>query len=803
MTRVALKGLAMRPLRTILTALAIVLGVGMVTAAFTLSDTLRGAADSLSVAAYDGTDAVVTAPTAFAAGANAEFAARKPVLPGDALAKVRAIPSVKTAVGDITDQAQIIGRDGKPVGGGPYFGAGYDSRTAGSQKLTAYRLQGGRWATGPGEVVIDVASSEKESYALGSQVRVATRGKAGSYRVVGIARFGEVKALGQATFAVFDLRTAQDLFRKHGGYDSVMVAGRKGVAPAQVRRDVAAAMGSSAQVQTASAQDRFDLDGLKQGISFVKVILLVFGGVSVLVGAFTIFNTLSISVAQRSREFALLRMVGAGRAQVLRTVMVEALAVGLGASVLGLAAGLGIAQGLNALFESMDLSFPIGDTVFSARTIVVSLLVGTLVTLVAGLLPARRATRIAPVAALREADPAGRRVRLPGRIVRAATSLLGRPAAVIGGQAGRLARANSMRQPGRTAVTASALMIGVALVTLVAVVAQGLRSTTSGSLERRVAATHVVTGQDGWSAVDGDVAKAVAGVRGVRTVSAIPQDAAQAFGDTELINAVDPATIGKVFSFEWKEGSTATLAGLGSDGAVVDEGWATEHRLKVGDPFSITSIRGDKLALRVDGIEKSPVLDLLALGPITISRQAYESAFEGGPNYLTLVDAKPSANLRSVMAAFPEAKAFTKQGWIEKVSEPIDAVFAIFAVLLLLAVIVSLFGIVNTLVLSTFERTRELGMMRAIGMSRRQVRRMIRHESVITAMLGAATGIAVGLGLAAIVTAVFADDGLAFALPIGSLIAFTVVAIVAGVLAAILPARRASRLDVLTALAYE
>jgi putative ABC transport system permease protein len=802
MKRVALRGLVARPVRTILTTLAIVLGVAMVSGAFTLTDTMRGAADSLSASAYDGTDAVVSARTAFKIDAT-DWTAKRPTVDAAVLAKVRAVPQVATAVGDISDEAKIVGRDGKPVGDGPYFGSGYDSRTAGAQATTPFRLETGRWATGANEVVIDEATAESEHYGLGSQIRVTTPGAAKRYTVVGTARFGTVKSLGTATFAVFDLHAAQALFHKGDRYDSILVAGRDGVSGADVRKAVAAAVGSSAQVQTAREHDRFTLKGLEQFISIIRTVLLVFGFVAIFVGSFTIFNTLSITVAQRAREFGMLRMVGATRRQILGSVLLEALALGLLASTIGMALGFGVAKGLDAIFRSMDLALPDAGMVFAGQTVIVSLLVGTLVTLVAGLIPAWRATRVPPVAALRDADPGAHKLRLPARAVRGLASLIGRPAEQFGGSAGRLARRNAMRHPGRTATTASALMIGIALVTVVTVIAQGLRDTTSGTLDRRIAATEVITGADGWSPTDPAIAAAVAKAPGVSGVTAIRQDVGLAYGDKEIVNSVDPATARGRFSFDVASGPTDPITGLGSDGAIVDEGLAKEHHLKVGDGLSVESAKGTKLQLRVKAIEKSPVLDALGMGPITIAQGTYEKAFENQHNLITLVTADSGAAVDSALKPYPDAKSLTKSAYIKATTGDIDTLLAIFYVLLALAVIVSLFGIVNTLVLSTFERTRELGTLRAVGMTRRQVRRMVRHESVITALLGAGLGIALGLGLAAIVTSVFADEGLTFAVPAGSLVVLTVVAALAGILAAIAPARRAARLDVLTALAYE
>jgi putative ABC transport system permease protein len=853
-TKVALKGMATRRLRTALTALAIVLGVAMISGAFILTDTMRNAADSLSDASYSGTDAVVAARTEFEAGFDSDV--ERPTVPAATLESVRRNPDVEVAVGDVLDEAKLVDPKGETIGDGPYFGVGFDSGTPGSERVSPFRLRQGRWATGPDQVVLDQGTAENEDFAVGDRVRVATRGPARTFEVVGLATFGDVDSIGTATAAVFDLRTAQDLFRKQGSYDSILARGRPGVPPAELRRELSAALPDSLKVETAAQNDRFDLDGLKEFLSWIRGFLLAFAGVALFVGAFTIFNTLSITVAQRSRELAMLRTVGASRRQVLRSVLVEAFAIGLGASLVGLVAGFGLAELLNSVFRSIGLDLPQADTVFATRTVIVSLVVGTIVTLLAGLGPALRATRVSPVTALREGaeippSRIGRRAPqiaiallvlavgllawgmfgsglavgsalglmgagcvllfigvalISPRFVLPLASVLGRPAERIGGSAGRLARRNAMRNPGRTAVTASALMIGIALVAFVAVLGAGMRASTSGALEDQLQADFVLSGQDGWSPIDPEAAATAARQPGVRVATAVRQDEGRAFGEKALVDAVDPIRIGQVMRFEWEDGSDAAIPQLAGDGAIVHKDYAEDHDLGVGDRVTVTSISGRRLTATVAGIDDPPPFNPLGLGDITVGNAAFDRAFEAQRDRLALIAADDTARLdvlEANLAGFPDAQVETAAQFRETQSEWVDQLLAIFYVLLGLAVIVSLFGIVNTLVLSLVERTREIGMLRAVGMTRRQTRRMVRHESVITALIGAALGVVVGIFLAALVTTALSAEGLEFEVPVGSLLAFTIVAIVAGMLAAILPARRAARMDVLSALQYE
>ena len=856
MIRFALKSLAGRKFRTVLTALAIVLGVAMMSGAYVLTDTIDKAFDAIFVDSYAGTDAVMTGKDP-GFGFEGESATAPPI-PEQTLARVRAVDGVEVATGSVQDfRTKLLRPDGEPIdsGGAPSFAFGIETEPE-YERFNPLNLVEGRWPRGGGEVAIDEGVAGEEGLEVGDRIGVAALGPAQEFEIVGIAKYGDLSSLGGATFAIFDVPTAQKLLDKEGRLDAVQAAAADGTAPEQLTQRIRSALGGEFTVRTGVEEANEQSSEIATFTTIIRYFLLSFAGIALFVGAFVIFNTLSITVAQRMREFATLRTLGASRRQVLRSVILEALVIGLGASLVGLFSGLGLAIGLNALFKTLNLELPQTDTVFATRTIVVSLLVGTLVTLVAGLFPAIRATRVPPIAAVREGAtlPRGRFARftpyiaslvvalavlalaygtlagdiaigdrfallgvgvlalfigvamLSSRLVRPIVRLVGIPARRLGGAAGTIAERNAQRNPGRTAATAAALMIGIALVTFISVLANGLRVSNSDAIERQIQSDLIVTSQDGYDEFPAAVGDAMAGVEGVETVSNVRQEIVQIEGDGANLTGLDDR-INEVYDFRWEEGSDEVLTQLGADGAVVPDNVAEDRDLVVGDSFTVRSTGDETKDFVVRGIyEGSPFYPLL--GTASVSQEAFDALHDRPRNRFTLLNAAAGGtvdktDVETALAGFPDTRIQTRAEWIDKEDQEIQQFLLLLYVLLALSVIVSLFGMVNTLALSVFERTRELGMLRAVGMTRRQTRRMIRHESVITALIGAALGLPLGIFLAALVTSALGQYDIRFALPLGQLIVLSVVAVVAGLLAAVTPARRAAKLDPLKALQYE
>jgi putative ABC transport system permease protein len=850
MTSVTLRGLLGRKTRAILTALAIVLGVAMISGTYILTDTIKQAFDNVFTASYRNTSAIITGKE-LVTGANAT-----PTVPTSVLAEVKALPDVAAAAGAyLFDTVELVDRTGRTLasGGAPSFGFGLDPDETRFNPVT---LVSGRWAAGPHEVVIDAGTAAKHGYRVGDPIQAKGNGPIRTYTIVGLGTIHGV-SIGGATLALFDVATARAILGK-SGFDAVSVAAKPGISQARLAAVIRPLLPAHVQIRTARAEAQHQAARVATGTQLITDILLAFGGIALFVGGFVIFNTISMTVAQRTRELATLRTLGASRRQVRRSVLLESGAIGAAASVVGLFAGLGLAKGLNSLFVALGVDLPQAGTVFAVRTVVVSLLAGTIVTLLAGLFPAIRATRVPPISAVREGAviEASRRASwrpfvaaaltglgllviaqalfatsgvtsvlgllglgtlllflgialVSGYLVRPLVAVVGQPARRLGGTAGRLAAANAVRNKGRTAATAAALMIGLALVAFVATLGAGLRNSVSDALNQQVTADYVVApGSTGSMSFSPQAAQALAGVPGVRVVSGIRSDRARVFGASTAIAAVDPVTIASVYRFSWAEGSDATLARLGDRAALVESRYATSHHLEVGSRLSLESSSGSTRTYLVTATYDSPQADPL-LPNIVISQTAFDRTFPQPEDQYALVKitgavtVAATARLQRALAAYPDTTISTKTAWVSEQATTVNQTLDLFYVLLALSVIVSLFGMVNTLVLAVFERTRELGMLRAIGMSRRQTRRMIRQESIITALIGAALGLPLGVFLAALATRALGKLGIGFHLPTTQLAAFTLVAVIAGTLAAVLPARRAARLNILSALQYE
>jgi putative ABC transport system permease protein len=829
----------------------------MMSGTYVLTDTIDKAFSNLFNETYAETDARITGrgPDISVQGESAAA----PGVPEELLEQVRAVPSVEVAAGGIVDeQTRILDREGEAIApDAPTFGFGIDVSPE-FERFNPTELVSGHWPAGPDEVAIDAGTADREGYKVGDTVGVAAEGPVQQFEVVGIAQYGGVASIGNATFAVFDLSTAQELLDKQGQLDEIFVAAREGVTPEQLAQDLRGALPASTTVMTGAESAQEETEEITTFTNIIEYFLLAFAGIALFVGAFVIFNTFSITVAQRTREFATLRTIGASRRQVLTSVVLEALVIGFVASLIGLGLGVLLALGLKALFASFGAELPEVGLVFATRTVVVSMLIGVLVTLAAGLAPALRATRVPPIAAVREGaelppsrlsrftpyigivtmalaivllaygmfvDDVGTAQRLfalgagclalfvgvallSSRAIRPIATAVGWPARRIGGAAGRLAEANSKRNPGRTAATAAALMIGLALVTFVTVLASGIRSSNRDAIEEQVQADYLITAQDGYSPVVPEAGEAVRSASSAELVTNVRSDIGEAAGADKYVTGIEPDSIAAAYEFDWKAGSDEVLATLGEDGAILDDDFASEKDLAVGDRFTLVSVDNKRMELEVKGIYEPPPFYPL-LGSVSISQETFDSLYAHPRNLFTFVDVSgeptptTTRSLEQAVDEFPDAKVWTRDAWIDWQDSEISEFLTFLYVLLVLSVIVSVFGMVNTLVLSMYERTRELGMLRAVGMTRRQVRRMVRHESIITALIGAALGLPLGVFLAALVTQALSIYDLQLSVPLDQLLLFAIVAMVVGVIAAILPARRAARLNVLEALQYE
>jgi putative ABC transport system permease protein len=856
--KIALKGLLGRKLRTVLTGLAVVLGVAMVSGSYVLTDTLDEAFGGIFERSYGDTAAVVKGRQVVEGSRSGS-----PTVPERLLPRIERVAGVESASGAIFDlgsdsnSAELLDSRGEELGGENASSVAFGVNP-GDTGTTPFTLASGDWARGPGEVAIDAATAQDGGLGPGDSVEVVARGRRRDMTVSGTVEFGSLESLGGTTLAVFDLATAQALVGKRGQLDQISVQAEPGVPSSRLVSAIDAQLGPSFEVSSGSQQAQTDAEDSEEALSTIRTFLLAFAGIALFVGAFVIFNTFSMTVAQRIRELATLRTLGGSRRQILVSLVIEGFVIGALASVIGLFLGLALAKGLTALFGALGLELPEAPAVFATRTVVVSLLLGTVVTMAASLAPALRATRVPPIAAVREGatlpvTALSRRSRpiaavlvllaaglwalgvfggyeattallivggaalalflavvlLSPRVARPLASAIGAPIRRFGGVPGELGVHNAGRNPVRTARTATALMIGLALVTLVAALGSGLRGAVRDALEEQVVADYVLQPAGETEGVPLTLERRLAATGLAESVVGIRSDQAAIAGSDVEVSGVNPERISGSYRFYGLDDTEARSA-LES-GAIVKKKFADDEGLAVGDRLRMTVPTGERLSVEVAAIEDPPaVAELNALtGKVTIADRTFDRVFERPTDKLLFVSVNPAAE-SAVAAALPRLaervpgiEALPREEWIDEEASAINTLLNLLYVLLGLSVVVSLFGMLNALVLSVFERTRELGMLRAIGMTRRQLRRMVRDESIVIALIGASVGIALGLVLAAMLADALSDEGVTFAVPLGTLAAFAAVAAVAGVVASVLPARRAGRLDILEALHYE
>lgn len=855
MLRATWRSLFARKLRLFLSAFAVILGVAFVSGSYVFTDTLGRAFTGLTSGAVG--DVIVRPGAADAdggGGGGGGFGGQGvATVPASLVDELAQVPGAARADGRITSFGTfVVTKDGKLLGGAgpPGIAVNYTQGPA-ANGVSAAVLERGRFPAKPGEIVLDSSSAAKSGYLVGDTIPLVTATEQPRLEatLVGTAKFGGSTLVG-ASVVMFDTAQAQELFLQgDDGFSQVWVTAAPGTTQDQLKAAVDAVLPKDTQSATGDATAARAASRIDEALSFVTTFLLVFAGVALTVGAFLIVNTFSILVAQRSRELALLRAIGASRRQVARSVLLEAGVVGFVGSAIGVGLGVLLAIGIKVAFGRFGLDLSDSPLVLEPRTVVVSLVVGVLVTVAAAYLPARRAGSVPPVAAMRD-DVALAESGLKWRVTVGAVLLvagvaamvaglldvgteptyvlgagagavlvgtallspvLGRPLlAVLGwvyrrgfGAVGLMAEQNARRNPRRTAATASALMIGVSLVTMMAVLGASTKASLDKSLAEDIVADYVVTnpvGQPFSSAVARDVEQ----VGGVAQVARVRSAVLQVDGDRDFASAVDPAVIVSVVR---PDVVTGDLAALDARSLAISTELAADSGLAVGSTVTI-GYAGEENERTVVATYTE---DSALTSDVTMSLDGFDAIGVPPTDRTLYVVADPGTDraalkrsLDAVVADLPTVTVSDQAEFAASQREPIDQLLYIVYALLGLAVVIAILGIVNTLALSVIERVREIGLLRAVGLSRRQLRLMLRLESVAIAVLGAVLGIVLGLAFAIALQRSLIDDGIdVLAIPGGQLALFVGAAAVVGVLAALWPGRRAARLDVLKAIATQ
>lgn len=864
MLKVTLRGLMAHKVRLIATAIAVLLGVAFMSGTQVLTSSISASFDKVFSDVYASIDVVVRSTNKV----DTPFGSERTRISDSILPTVRDVPGVAAAEGQIVAQIRVLGKDNKPLvaaQGPPNFGlnwltdsgASYTAQPTAS-KLNGWTIQdGGHPPYGPEEIVLDVKTAKDGDFALGDTVAVSVTSGVKTFTLVGIAKFGKLETWGGAQAALFETTALQALVNEPGTFDWISVAGQNDESQTQLADAIAQAIPPGTEAITGKVFTAESQDAFQKIIGIFNTFLLVFALIALFVGSFIIYNTFSIIVAQRTRELALLRALGASRGQVLRSVFIEAFVVGLGASIIGVGFGVLLAIGLNKLMQSIGFSGPDTPIVVPPTAVLVSLFIGTLITMVSAVFPARRAATIPPVAAMRDValDRSGtsrKRVvvglamlaigafllwyglngnsdsglqmvgggaffvfigfTVIGPVVAGPfASVLGWPLQKLSRMTGRFARENAMRNPRRTSTTASALMIGIGLVGFIAVAAQSIKVSTVDAIDQSVKGQYIVTTEGfGPTALPQTLAAELRQVPNVEVAAGIGATFASINDSAKVVLTVDPQAIAKVVTFNDVEGSFASL----SHGQIaVSDQLAKDQNLSIGDPVKAVFLQSGETTLTLASIYKTdfhspgsswlvPAVAFNQLVPP--SQQTFNSI------YILLKDTSASgiaaaqAPLTAIADTVPGAKLQNLSEFKKAQTDQANQFLFIVYVLLALALVIAIVGVINTLLLSVYERTRELGLLRAVGMSRRQVRSSIRLESVIISLMGTIVGLGIGLVFGWALVTALKDEGItSFAIPWSQLFIVVVIATLAGVGAALYPAWRASRLDVLEAISSD
>lgn len=847
MLRATFKSLLSRKLRLVLSGLAVVLGVMFVAGSFVLTSTLSNAFNSLFANAYSHTAVQVTGRPG-PVDPQQPGPAQPLSVPANLVNQITSVPGVAGATGLVqVDGVRVVGTNGKALktAGAPQFGRNW---TSDSQLVS---INAGHAPEAADEIVVDQGVLVSGELAIGQQVGVSIHGAEQKFTLVGSFVYsGNRNSLGGEQTVAFTTPEAQQLLLHNSGlFSAIDVKPAAGVSDAQLRDAVTKGVGSEYVVQTGAQLAAAQTATLSTALSFVNDIFLGFAGVALFVGIFLILNTFSIIVAQRTRELALLRALGGSRKQMIGSVLTEALVIGIVASTIGFGAGIGIGALLAFVFSHVGGgSLQITGLSIPPSAAISAYAVGITITIIAALLPALRASRIAPIAAMRDAATPDRpltRLTVVGAVILAAggallgTGLAGAGGATLGlilggvvvcfiGVAvltpaisrpvvgalgavfsrsipGMLGKRNTARNPRRTAITAAALMVGIALITGVNVILDSAKTSLISVDKSTIQADVVISGSDdGESGFDPSVLTQTAAIAGVHEVGAIFQDGAAVNGKTTIVRAInDPRTLTDVFSLTASSGS---VTAIGPDQVVVDAPTATKAGIHVGDRISVAFSQGARDSFTVSGIyAKSDLTDGWIFNSAVASNfkvdlpiQAFVQLDKGTP-------IKPVLDkVNSLLANSPEASADDFGQYVNQQANSLNSILIIIQTLLALAIVIAILGVINTLALSVLERTREIGLLRAIGLSRARTMYMVTVESVVISVFGAVLGIAVGTGLGASVVRALNDQGIRhLTLPYAQMIVFLILAAIVGVVAAVLPAIRAARTNVLAAISYE